>query len=196
MVKSWKTGGSAITLDGNTGCKIQGAPFTSCTVKEKPGTTISEKVQFSSSQPQTITPASTVATGQWIVDVQVNWATSAGKVGAVSFCFIMQINKPLTSNSGINGGMIIPGNDLNVFLGNSSPSQSSGGFSIGFGESLSPQSSSFFLNLMGGSRRLARDDNEVQTTHNLKDLIKVKLTSSKEGIEDLPVEWTVEDFDG
>ena len=49
---------------------------------------------------------------------------------------------------------------------------------------------------MGGSRRLARDDNEVQTTHNLKDLIKVKLTSSKEGIEDLPVEWTVEDFDG
>jgi len=111
-------------------------------------------------------------------------------------CFVLQVDKPLSMDGGMNGGMILPGNDMNVFLGGSNPSQSNGGFMLGFGESLSPQSSSFFLNLMGGSRRLARDDNEVQTTHNLKDLIKVKLTSSKEGIEDLPVEWTVEDFDG
>lgn len=42
---------------------------------------------------------------------------------------------------------------------------------------------------------LSQVDSEVDY-HTVKELISLKLTSDKPGIEDLPVEWNVKDFDG
>lgn len=47
LVKEWRQGDAPIQIDGTQGCSIANTAYVSCTVTDRPGADLSEKLQFS-----------------------------------------------------------------------------------------------------------------------------------------------------